>query len=128
MEWILKLTSAVMISVLIIVLLEKPAPVNALLLSIAVTVLIALVSISFLEPVLSFLRRLEQICGVSTVYTGLMIKCLLISLVSRLGVSFCKDAGRGGMASMLELSGILASAWTAIPLLEAFLSMLEEMI
>ena len=94
----------------------------------ALTVLIALVSISFLEPVLSFLRRLERICGVSTVYTGLMIKCLLISLVSRLGVSFCKDAGRGGMASMLELSGILASAWTAIPLLEAFLSMLEEMI
>ena len=53
---------------------------------------------------------------------------MLILLVSRLGVSFCKDAGRGGMASMLELSGILASAWTAIPLLEAFLSMLEEMI
>ena len=124
----MKLTSAAMISVLMIVLLEKPAPVHALILSITATIMIALVSVSFLEPILSFLQRLERICGVSAVYLGVMIKCLLISLICRLGVSFCKDAGRSGMASMLELSGIVVSVWTAIPLFEAFLSMLEEMI
>ena len=128
MEWILKLTLAAMISALMIVMLEKPAPVNALVLSIAVTIMIALVSVLFIEPILTFFRRLERICGISAVYTGILIKCLMISFISRLGVSFCKDAGRGGMASMLELSGMLASVWTAIPLFDAFLSMLEEMI
>lgn len=128
MESILKLVSIAMISGLLIVMLEKTAPVNALVLSIAVTVMFALVSAAFLEPVLSFLRRLENVCGVSAVYTGTMIKCLLISLVSRWGVSFCKDAGQTGMASVLELGGTLAAVWAAIPLFEAFLSMLEEMI
>lgn len=128
MESILKLVSIAMISGLLIVMLEKTAPVNALVLSIAVTVMFALVSAAFLEPVLSFLRRLENDCGVSAVYTGTMIKCLLISLVSRWGVSFCKDAGQTGMASVLELGGTLAAVWAAIPLFEAFLSMLEEMI
>lgn len=128
MESILKLVSIAMISGLLIVMLEKTAPVNALVLSIAVTVMFALVSAAFLEPVLSFLRRLENVCGVSAVYTGTMIKCLLISLVSRWGVSFCRDAGQTGMASVLELGGTLAAVWAAIPLFEAFLSMLEEMI
>ena len=128
MESILKLVSIAMISGLLIVMLEKTAPVNALVLSIAVTVMFALVSAAFLEPVLSFLRRLENVCGVSAVYTGTMIKCLLISLVSRWGVSFCKDAGQTGMASVLELGGTLAAVWAAIPLFEAFLSMLEDMI
>ena len=76
---------------------------------------------------MSFLRRLERICGVSAVYSGTMIKCLLISLITRLGVSFCKDAGQPGMASMMELAGILASVWIAIPLFDAMLSMLEEL-
>ena len=128
MEWILKLTSVALISGLLIVMLEKTVPVNALMLSVAVAIMLALTSISFMEPVLSFLRRLESACGVSAVYTGTMIKCLLISLVSRWGVSFCKDAGQTGMASVLELGGTLAAVWAAIPLFEAFLSMLEEMI
>ena len=128
MESILKLVSIAMISGLLIVVLKKTAPVKALVLSIAVPVLFGLVSAAFLEPVLSFLRRLENVCGVSAVYTGTMIKCLLISLVSRWGVSFCKDAGQTGMASVLELGGTLAAVWAAIPLFEAFLSMLEEMI
>ena len=122
------MTSAAMISALMIVMLEKPAPVNALVLSITATIMITLASVLFLEPVLSFFHRLEQVCGIPAAYTGVMLKCLLISMISRLGVSFCKDAGRGGMASMLELSGILVSVWTAVPLFEAFLSMLEEMI
>ena len=127
MEWILKLTVTAMATGLFIVMLEKTSPVNALLLSVAATVLFALASASILEPIMSFLRRLERICGVSAVYSGTMIKCLLISLITRLGVSFCKDAGQPGMASMMELAGILASVWIAIPLFDAMLSMLEEL-
>lgn len=128
MEWILKLTSVALISGLLIVMLKKTAPVNALMLSIAVAIMFALASIAVLEPVLSFLHRLESVCGVSAVYTGTMMKCLLISLISQLGVAFCKDTGQSGMASMLELGGTLAAVWVAIPLFETFLSMLEEMI
>ena len=112
---------------LFIVLLEKTAPVQALLLSVAVTIMFALVSVSVLEPILSFLRRLQSVCSVSAVYTVTLVKCLLISLISRMGISFCKDAGQSGMASMLELLGLLSVVWIALPLFEAFLSMLEEM-
>ena len=127
MEWILKLASVAMISGLLVVMLEKSAPANALLLSLAAAVMLALASVSFLEPIVSFLQRLERICGISAVYAGTMIKCMLITLVSRLGVSFCKDAGQHGIASMLELGGTLAAVWAAIPLFDAFLSMLEEL-
>lgn len=128
MEWIIKLTTAAIISGLLIVLLEKTVPANALLLSAAVTVMMALASVSFLDPILSFLRRLEADCGVSAVYCGTMVKCLLISVVSRLGTAFCKDAGRAGMASLMELSGTLAEVWVAIPLFEAMMTMVEELI
>ena len=58
MEWILKLTSVAMISGLLVVMLEKSAPANALLLSLAAAVMLALASVSFLEPIVSFLQRL----------------------------------------------------------------------
>ena len=90
--------------------------------------MIALVSFSFLEPVLSFLHKLETVFGISAVYIGTLTKCLLVSIVIRLGCSFCKDAGQHGLASVLELCGTIAAVWIAIPLFEALLSMLEGMI
>ena len=128
MEWLLKLLAIVMVSGLLVAALEKSAPTNALVLSIAVTVMIALVSLRFLEPVLSFLYKLEAVCSISAVYFGTMMKCLLVSVVTRLGCAFCKDAGQPGMASALELCGTIAAVWIAIPLFEALLSMLEGMI
>ena len=128
MEWLFKLTAVVMISGLVIAAIGKSAPTNALVLSVSVTVMIALVSIQLLDPVLSFLRKLETVCGISAVYIGIMMKCMLVSVVIRLGCAFCKDAGQPGMASVLELCGTIASVWIAIPLFEALLSMLEGMI
>lgn len=125
MVWVLKLTAAAMVSGLFAVLLQKTAPANALMLSMAVTVMLALASISFLEPILNFLQRLEKTCGVSSVYSTILIKCMLISLITRLGVSVCKDAGQAGMASMLEIGGTLSAVLIAIPLFEALLSTLE---
>ena len=121
------MTAVAMISGLLIVLLEKSAPANALVLSVAVTVLIALAAISFLEPILSFLHRMERICGIPAVYVGTLLKCLLVSMITRLGVFFCRDAGQSGMASVLEMSGILVSVWIAIPLFALLLSMLEDL-
>ena len=128
MDLLFKLIAAVVVSGILIVTLEKTAPTSALLLSIAVTIMIASLSVSFLEPVLSFIRKLEHVSGVASVYTGIMIKCMLISVVTRLGASFCKDAGQAGMAAMLDLGGTIAAVWIAIPLFEALLAMLEELI
>ena len=128
MDLIIKLTASAIISAVLVVLLQKTAPANALVLSIAALVMIALVSVSFLEPILVFFRKLESVCGVSSVYAEPMIKCLLVSVITRIGTSFCKDAGQTGIASVLELSGTLLSVWIAIPLFEALLTMLEELI
>ena len=127
MDWIIKLTVIALISGLLVVIIQKSAPANALLITIASAVMIALASVSFLEPILSFVRKLVKDCEISGVYTGTMIKCLLIAIVTRLGASLCKDAGQSGMASMLDFSGTIISVWIALPLFEAFLSMLEEL-
>ena len=121
------MTALALISGLLSVLVQKSAPANALLITISAAVMIALVSVSFLEPVLSFVRMVENDCAVSGVYTGAMIKCLLITIVTRLGTSLCKDQGQSGIASVLDFGGTMISIWIALPLFEALLSMLEEM-
>lgn len=121
------MTAIALVSGLLIVMIQKIAPANALLITIAAAVVIALASVSFLEPILSFVRKLANDCDVSGVYAGTMIKCLLISIVTRLGASLCKDTGQSGMAFMLDFSGTIISVWIALPIFEAFLSMLEEL-
>ena len=128
MDWIIKLAAAAVLSALLAVMIQKTTPANALLVSIAAAVMIALASATFLQPVLSFVRKLEVDFSVSSVYTGTMIKCVLISVVTRFGISICKDAGQSGLASALDFGGTIASVWVAIPLFESLMAMLEELI
>ena len=128
MDWIIRLTAAAVLSGLLAVLLEKTVPVNALLVTVSAALLIIMASVSFLEPILNLIRKLESVYDVSGVYSLPMIKCLLISLIAHFGAMVCKDAGQAALASSLETAGTIAAVWIVLPLLEAFLSMLEELI
>lgn len=128
MEWLFKALLLALAAGLLAVTLEKIVPGIALLLSISVSVLILLLAAALLDPILSFLRELSIACGVSGIYTAPLLKCLCIALITRFGVSLSKDANQSGAASALELAGSVAAVWTILPLLKAFLSMLEELL
>ena len=128
MTILLKALAVAIIAGLLSVTLEKTVPGISLLLAVVVPAMVLLLSMSILEPIVSFLHRLGSAFGVSGMYTAPLIKCLAIALVTRLGVSLCKDAKQSGAAGALELVGSFASLYAALPLLEAFLSMMEGLL
>jgi len=57
-----------------------------------------------------------------------MLKVLGIEVVTNLASHICKDAGEGGIASTVELAGAICALYTSIPVIQAVLILIEELL
>lgn len=103
----------------------KTAPGMSLLLSIA-ALLALLLCIGLLEPLAAFFRDAIALSGLSGVYTGPLLKCMTISILTMIGESLCKDAGQAAGACAVQLVGVAAALYAALPLMRTFLTMIGE--
>ena len=62
----------------------------------------------------------------SGVYTGPLLKCMTISILTMIGESLCKDAGQAAGACAVQLVGVAAALYAALPLMRTFLTMIGE--
>ena len=102
----------------------KTVPGMSLLLSIAAALLALFLCIGLLEPLAVFFRDAIAASGLSGVYTGPLLKCMTISILTMIGESLCKDAGQA--AGAVQRVGVAAALYAALPLMRTFLTMIGE--
>ena len=76
----------------------KTVPGMSLLLSMAAALLALFLCIGLLEPLAAFFRDAIAVSKLSGVYTGPLLKCMTISILTMIGESLCKDAGQAAGA------------------------------
>ena len=113
METVGKLIAAALICCALNLLLRKQAPELMLALCAVVCALCFLTVLPFFSPVLAFVRRLEEITGLSQAVFAPLFKTAAIGLLSQFAGTLC--------------SGFLC-IYLALPLLEMVLSLLQTMI
>lgn len=102
----------------------KTVPGISFLLSAAAALLALFLCAGLLEPLADFFRDAIALSDLSGVYTGPLLKCMTISILTMIGESLCKDAGQAAGASAVQLVGVAAALYAALPLLRTFLTMI----
>ena len=127
METVTQVTALCVVAALLTLVLRRGSPELGLLLPIAA---VAVVLLFFVEPigdVLNFLDELAARSGVSESLFVPLYKTLGIALVVKVGGSLCRDAGESALASVVETAGAVCALLVALPLLQAVLSLLMEL-
>ena len=128
MEQMRPVAATALLGGLIAVFLKREAGEIALLLSIATTVLLLVLVGSAAVEILSLLRSLAQQASISDALLTPMLKVLGIEVVTNLAAHICKDAGEGGIASTVELAGAICALYASIPVIQAVLILIEELL
>ena len=81
---------------------------------------------ALLEPLAAFFRDAIAVSKLSGVYTGPLLKFMTISILTMIGESLCKDAGQAAGACAVQLVGVAAALYAALPLMRTFLTMIGE--
>ena len=139
MDTLLQVAGLGLIAVLLGLVLKKGNGVLALLLTLAacaaedgrvcaITAAMADGIVRLAEPVVSFLSELRQLAGLEPALLQPLLRTVGIGLLTQLTASVCADAGESTVARLIELCGSVLGIYTALPLLEAVLSLLRTML
>ena len=93
------------------------------LLGICACAMISVIALSYLDPVISFLRKLESVGSLHSGHLTIMIKAVGIGLVTDLAVQFCNDSGNAGTGKVLHFLGTAVMVCSSVPVFEGLLDL-----
>ena len=120
-----KAAAAVLIAVVLILMLGKQAPDMGLMISIAASTMVAILAVTYLEPVLEFLQELEVLSRIQGDMLGVLLKAVGIGLVVELTGTICADAGNASLGKTLQLLGSAVILCLSVPVFRSMLDLVQ---
>ncbi len=109
-------------------LLRSQRPEIALQITLAAGVVIFLSIAVPLSTTVSSILSLAQKYGLDTGYIGTVIRIIGIAYICQFASEVCRDCGEGAIASKIEFAGKVLILIYAIPIVEALLQMIVEIL
>ncbi len=128
MEIVSRAAACAVIGSILALLLQKYTPELSLATVLITGVVIVWISSAVCLRIAETLRDVARRSGVEAVYLAPVLKCVGIGMVSHLAAQICRDAGQGSAASAVELCAALCALYTALPLIEALLAVVEKLL
>lgn len=128
MELFLQASAAALLGVILCLMLSKQGKATGLLLSIAVCCMLCLIALNYLDPVMDFLNRLEQIGGLDGNMVTVLLKAAGIGFLSEIAGLVCADAGNSSLGKGLQILGSAVILWLSIPLFQGLLELIQQIL
>ena len=127
MEQIVQITALCVTGAFLALVMRRSVPEFALLIAIGCIGVGFLFLAGPLEDLLAFLEELGERSGISLQLFTPLYKTVGIAVVVKLGGELCRDAGETAIAAVVELAGTICALLVALPLFQAVLSLILEL-
>lgn len=128
MESIMQITAIAVAAALCSVAVKRQAPEIGMVLGLSAGVLILLMSIPAIKSVKDLMVSLSETADLAPAVLTPVIKIVGIAIITKIAAELCRDVKEGGIAAFLETAGAALALVVCIPLIEAVLSMLGELL
>ncbi len=128
MEMITQISVLAAIGAICAAVIKKQVPDMALTLAICAAALILSLAMTAFRPIRELMDTLGRRAGLSSAALGPVIKTVGVAILTRVTAELCRDAGEGGLASAVEVAGGACALVVCLPLFEAVLSLILELL
>ncbi len=128
MELFLKATVVALIATVLGLVLQKQGKDISMLLILAVSVMIAIAAITYLEPVVAFMTKLAKLADLNDEMLRIILKTTGIGLVGELAGMVAVDAGNASLGKMIQMLTVGVVLWLSVPLLENLLDLVTSIL
>ena len=128
MQTLFQIVAVAMVSAIACCTVGRQAGALSVVLAIATSVIILLISLQFLQPVLEILDRLQTMTGLSGTVIAPVLKVAGIAILVQIAGTVCQDAGEQALHKSVELAGTVISLYVSLPLVTSVLDLLEEIL
>lgn len=128
MEPFLQTSALVLIAVVLSLALGKTGKETGMMLTMAVCAMVIMLGLSYLRPVLDFLRKLETLGNLNGDLIGILFKVVGISVISEIVDMVCTDSGNASLGKTLHTVAVAVILWLSIPLYDALLDLVQRIL
>lgn len=128
MEGFWQAAAATALTVILVMALGAQGKQIGTLLIMAVCCILGVLALSYLEPVIGFIRRLSGMGHLDNGMLGILLKVVGIGLISEIAGLICTDSGNAALGKALQLVSAAVILRMSIPLLEQLLELLEQIL
>ena len=125
---ILQVIGAALVSVVIMLSLQAHGKDISLVLSILVCCMVLGVAVGYFQPVLGFIKRVQQLSGLDNGNLGIMLKAAGIGLVAHIAGLVCTDSGNSALGKAVQILASGASLWLSLPLMESLIGLVQSVL
>lgn len=123
-----KLPALALTAALLTLVVKKQSPELGLALTLCACALGAGLLLSWAKPVMSLAISLADRAELEDRLTAPLWKCAGLGLLTEISAAVCADAGQSALARLVELGGALLCLAVSLPLLQAVLALIEELL
>ena len=124
----LQISGAVLLAVIMVLALKSYCKEIGTILAITVCCLTGLTALRYLQPVLEFLKKLEDLGGLDEVMIEILLKATGIGILSEIANLVCKDAGNESMGKSMQLLGTAVILYLSLPLFQTLIELLQKIL
>ena len=123
-----KTTALVLLTVILILSLDKTERDISAVMGIVALCIAACAAVTILNPVLNYLVELQRLFHLPDDLISILMKAVGIALVAELSASICADAGNASLGKMLHILGGAAVLTLSVPMFRTLMTIIKEMI
>lgn len=128
MEGILKVAAIAVVGAICTVVVKKNVQELGVVLALAAGVIILSFSLGAIEGVRSLMDTLSDTAGLSPAVLAPVVKTVGIAIVTRISAEICRDSKESGIAAFVETAGSAMALFVALPLLQAVLATVTQLL
>lgn len=128
METVTQVAALAVISAICAAVVKRQLPDMALVLTLGGVTLILVLALVAFHPIRELLDVLADRAGLSPAVLAPVIKTVGVALLTRVSAELCRDAKENGLASAVEIAGGACALLVCLPLFEAVVQMILDLL
>ncbi len=125
MEQFFRTIALVLLAVVFVLVLKNNTKGIGELLTLLVCCMVLSAAISYLQPVIDFMKSVQQIGGLDNQMLKLLLKVVGISITAEIVSLLCEDSGNSAMGKTIQFLATAVMIWLSLPMLTSFLQLIE---
>lgn len=123
----LQVAGGVLLAAVLCLTLSKQNKDISVVLGIGVSCMVLTVMAVYLEPVLDFVRQLQQLGELDGDLLEIPLKAVGIGLVAEIAGLICSDSGNSALGKALQILAASVVLWLSLPLMRSLLELIQSM-
>ncbi len=128
MEQFLRATAAVLLAAVLGLALGKQGKEIGIVLTIIVCSMVVVTALTYLSPVVDFIRSLSNLAQMQGGTLGILMKIVGIGLIAEISTLISTDAGNATLGKSLQILATAVILWLCVPIFTSLMNLIQGLV